>query len=330
MTAGDGHGVPGMRAHVSVPGRLEAEVTAQPGEVVAVIGPNGAGKSTLLSALAGLLPGGRVRVGDRDWTGLPVRERRVGLVFQDRSLFPHLTALENVAFGPRVQGSARVDARALAQDWLDRFGVGDLARRRPHQLSGGQAQRVAIARALASGPELLLLDEPFAGLDVSVATSLRIELARHLGEYAGTTLLVTHDAVDALTLADRVLVLEEGRVVQEGSPRGVAAEPRTSHVARLVGLNLVPEADRLRAFPPSAVTVSLARPEGSARLCWRGRVAGTTPHGDAVRLLVEAPDAPDLLADVTPAATVELDLTPGREVWLSVKETASTTYTMRA
>lgn len=320
----------GLRASLQVPGRLSAEVRAEHGEVVAVIGPNGAGKSTLLAALAGLLPsGGPVEVAGRDWTGLAVRSRSVGVVLQERSLFPHLSALENVAFGPRARGARRDEARACARTWLERLGVGDLAHRRPDQLSGGQAQRVAIARALAPRPELLLLDEPFAGLDVSVATSLRIELARHLAEYAGTTLLVTHDAVDALTLADRVLVLEEGRIVQEGTPRQVGAEPRTTHVARLVGLNLVPEEGRLRSFAPSAVTVSLGRPEGSARLCWHGRVAGTTPHGDAVRLLVGTGAGPDLLADVTPAAAAELGLSPGREVWLSVKETASTTYTMR-
>jgi isoleucyl-tRNA synthetase len=184
-------------------------------------------------------------------------------------------------------------------------------------------------RALVTDPAVLLLDEPFGGLDVGVATSLRIALAEHLASYSGVTLLVTHDALDALTLADRVVVIDEGRIAQTGTPHEVAARPRTEHVARLVGLNVVPDGDVRRSFPPSAVTVSLARPEGSARLTWRGRVAGTTPHGDALRLLVATEDGPELLADVTPAAAVDLGLTAGREVWLTVKATATTTDSMR-
>ena len=160
-----------------------------------------------------------------------------------------------------------------------------------------------------------------------------MSLAQHLATYAGTTLLVTHDALDALTLADRVLVLDGGEVAQVGTPHEVAARPSTAHVARLVGLNVVPEGPDMRSFPPSAVTVSTQPPQGSARLTWHGRVAGTTPHGDALRLLVTTDDgtgqSPDLLADVTPSAAVDLDLTPGREVWLSVKETATTTYRLR-
>jgi molybdate transport system ATP-binding protein len=317
----------GLRAEVSVAGRLDATVTAEPGSVTAVIGPNGAGKTTLLRALAGLVEmTGSVTVAGESWTDPArlVRERGLGFVFQDQSLFPHLTALDNVAFGPRSRGTRRGAAEATAQGWLDRFGVGDLAARRPGQLSGGQAQRVAIARALATEPALLLLDEPFAGLDIGVASALRVELARHLGEYGGVTLLVTHDAIDALTLADRVVVLDEGRVAQEGTPHDVAARPRTDHVARLVGLNVLREGEAFRSFSPSAVTVSLRPPEGSARHRWRGVVVSAAPHGDAVRLLVSG-DA-ELLADVTPAAAGELGLGPGREVWLSVKETAVQTY----
>ena len=300
-----------MRVEVDLPGRVRAELATEPGEVVVVIGPNGAGKSTLLRAIAGLEPG-RVVVGDQDWTDLEVPRRRVGYVFQDQSLFPHLTALDNVTFGPR------------ARDWLERVGIAELADRRPRELSGGQAQRVAIARALATDPDVLLLDEPFTGLDVSVQMALRIELGQHLRDFPGTTLLVTHDAIDALTLADRVLVLDEGQVAQVGPPAVVAAEPRTPHVARLVGLNLVTDGDDLMAFTPDAVVVSLAEPEGSSRLHWRGRIATLAPHGDAVRLLVHA--APDLLADVTPAAAAELGLVPGREVWLSAKATAVSRY----
>jgi molybdate transport system ATP-binding protein len=310
---------------LTVPGRVTAAAAAERGQVVAVIGPNGAGKSSLLRAVAGLVPAsGELLVDGRSWMTLPVRERAVGMAFQDQLLFPHLTALENVAFGPRTAGASREQSRQTAQDWLDRFAVGDLARRKPRQLSGGQAQRVSIARALATDPRVLLLDEPFSGLDIGVAATLRVELSRHLTSYDGVTLLVTHDAIDALTLADLVWVLDEGRLVQVGPPREVAAAPLTRHVARLVGLNVLTEGDRYVSFSPSAVTVSLSQPRSSARHLWRGTLTSLAPHGDAVRLLVSGEH--DLLADVTPAAVAELELAPGREVWLSVKETAVRSY----
>ena len=310
---------------LTVAGRVQATAVAERGQVVAVIGPNGAGKTSLLRAVAGLVPAeGELRVDGRSWTRLAVRERAVGMAFQDQLLFPHLTALENVAFGPRTAGAPRAEARRTAQEWLDRFGVGALAGRKPRELSGGQAQRVSIARALATDPRLLLLDEPFSGLDIGVAASLRVELARHLASYDGVTLLVTHDAIDALTLADVVWVLDDGKLVQVGPPRDVAARPLTRHVARLVGLNVMTEGERFLSFSPSAVTVSPAEPAGSARHRWPGTVTSLAPHGDAVRLLVSGEH--ELLADVTPAAVAELELAPGRPVWLSVKETAVRSY----
>jgi molybdate transport system ATP-binding protein len=316
----------GLALELTVPGRVAVAAAAEPGQVVAVIGPNGAGKTTLLRAVAGLVDHeGTVVVDDRPWAGLSVRERPVGMAFQDRLLFPHLSALDNVAFGPRSRGLPREEARRTAREWLDRFGVGELGARRPRQLSGGQAQRVSIARALAAHPRVLLLDEPFSGLDVGVATTLRAELARHLASYDGVTLLVTHDAIDALTLADVVWVLDEGRLVQVGPPREVAAQPRTGHVARLVGLNVLEDAGRFMSFSPQAVTVSPAEPAGSARHRWPGTVTSLAPHGDAVRVLVSGEH--DLLADVTSESVAELGLTPGTTVWLSVKETAVRTYT---
>jgi molybdate transport system ATP-binding protein len=157
--------------------------------------------------------------------------------------------------------------------------------------------------------------------------ALRMELGRHLRDFPGTALLVTHDAIDALTLADRVLVLDDGVVAQVGPPAEVAAEPRTPHVARLVGLNLVTDGEEMIAFTPDSVVVSLHEPEGSTRLRWHGPIATLAPHGDAVRLLVHA--SPDLLADLTPAAATELGLVPGREVWLSAKATAVSRYPAR-
>ncbi|MBS45355.1 MAG: ABC transporter ATP-binding protein [Nocardioides sp.] len=329
-------GPTGLVLDVDVPGRVRVSFGAAPGEVVAVLGPNGAGKSTLLSSVAGLLGDvGVVRVGGPDgveeWSGpgrrpLPVRERRVGLAFQGQRLFPHLSALDNAAFGPRSRGASRSAARGVAREWLDRFGVGDLAGRRPSALSGGQAQRVALARALASDPAVLLLDEPFSGLDVGVAAALRVELTAHLAAYDGVTLLVTHDALDAFALADRVLVLDAGEVAQVGTPDEVAARPRTDHVARLVGLNVLRTGEELRAFRPVDVVVSSAEPAGSARLRWHGLVEGVTRHGDVLRVQVRTDDGPAILADLTPAAVAELAVAPGRSVWLAVKATAVTSY----
>lgn len=323
----------GLQVDLSVPGRARVELDAERGAVVAVIGPNGAGKSSFVRALAGLVPADGTAVLDGvDLLPLSARDREVGLVFQGQLLFPHLSALDNVAFGPRSRGRSRREADGRAQALLDTFGIGHLSHRRPRELSGGQAQRVAIARALATEPRLLLLDEPFAGLDVTVAMALRIELARHLATFDGVTILVTHEAIDALTLADQVLVLDEGRVAQRGTPQHVAAQPATEHVARLVGVNLIREprraeespGEQLTTFSPRDVTVSLRRPEGSARLQWQGTVASAQQHGDAVRLLINS--EPPLLADVTPQAAAELGLAPGRDVWLSVKATAVSRY----
>ena len=299
----------------------------------AVIGPNGAGKSSLVRAIAGLVPVDRLRCGSAASTcsTCPPASAGVGMVFQGQKLFPHLTALDNVAFGAALprRPRAATPTRAPRSGSTGSASASCPAASRA-QLSGGQAQRVAIARALATDPALLLLDEPLTGLDVKVAMALRIELGRHLASYGGVTLLVTHDAIDALTIADRVLVLDGGGVAQVGTPAEVAQRPSTEHVARLVGLNVVRRGDELTAFTPDAVAVGLAsrgEPEGSPRLRWRGRVADVAPHGDAVRLLVHAASGgPDLIADVTPAAAAELGLAPGTEVWLSVKATAVRTY----
>jgi molybdate transport system ATP-binding protein len=335
---------------------LDVHLDAEPGDIVALIGPNGAGKSTFVRALAGLVPldAGHIECDGDTWddgTGrpVPVPERRTGMVFQRQLLFPHLTALENVAFGPRSRGVRRSTARRGAQDWLDRLGVGDLASRRPDQMSGGQAQRVSIARALATEPRLLLLDEPLAALDVAVAMSLRLELGSHLADFPGVSVLVTHDAIDTLTVANRVVVLDEGRVAQVGSPSEVAQRPQTEHVARLMGLNvlrgrssgtvvhLADGSDLVTAteldgevnvcFGPEAVSLTLEEPVGSARNRWRGTVRSVVPHGAAVRVHLEAMDrAAALIADVTPGSASALGLIPGREVWAAVKAMEISVY----
>ena len=348
--AGTLHG----RVVVERPGfRLDVTVDVGPGQVLAVLGPNGAGKTTLLRAVAGLVPtsGGRITVAGRDWTDLAPQERRVGLLFQDYRLFPHLDALENIAFGPHARGVPRRRARALAAPWLERIGLEGLGTRRPAQLSGGQAQRVALARALAVDPAVLLLDEPLAALDAATRLELRAELHRHLHTFPGPSLLVTHDPLDALVLADQVLVLEAGHVVQQGPPTELARRPATTYVARLMGLNLYhghttaepalvaldgggtlhttpddttpDDGDEevtgavLVALPPSAITVHTSRPAGSPRNVWPGRVSGLQMLTDRIRVTVTG--TPDALVDITPAALADLRLEPGHQVWLAAK-----------
>ena len=342
-----------LDAHLVVrrPGfTLDLPLAAAPGEVVALLGPNGAGKSTALRALAGLidLDDGHVRLdGARlDEPFVAPEHRRIGVVFQDYLLFPSMSALENVAFGPRARGVPKAVARATATQWLTRVGLGDHLRKRPRELSGGQAQRVALARALATDPQLLLLDEPLAALDARTRLETRAQLRGHLGGFAGATVLVTHDPVDAMMLADRLVIVEDGRVVQTGDAAEITTRPQTDYVARLVGLNLyrgrsaahvvslpgdfalttatTQEGDVFVAFPPSAVSLWPRRPEGSPRNTWLATVTGVARHGDALRVELSGPVA--VAADVTPAAAVQLEIEPGREVWASVKATEAVSY----
>ncbi len=340
--------------------RLDVDFSVAPGEVVGVLGPNGAGKTTLLRAIAGLvaLSGGHIVLGEHTLddasakTFLPPEQRPVGLVFQNYRLFPHLSVRDNVAFAGRARGATRRDAHDRADRWLARLGLSELAKRKPRQLSGGQAQRVALARALASDPGVLLLDEPLAALDARTRLEVRAELRRHLADFAGPTLLVTHDPLEAMVMADRLLVIESGNVVQEGAPAAVARRPATQYVARLVGLNLYAGSrdgdsavvlddggtlvaagdfggrpaptragDRvLLALRPNAIAISTTRPDSaSPRNVWPGRIAGLELLVDRVRVQIDG--APPALVDVTPAAVAELDLSAGAAVWLSAKAT---------
>jgi molybdate transport system ATP-binding protein len=215
---------------------IVADIEAVAGRPLALVGPNGAGKTTVLTAVAGHLPvqSGRILLGGRDITHAAPESRRVGVVFQDFLLFPHLTVADNVAYGIRMRGARRARARVAALPWLERFDLGALASRLPHELSGGQAQRVALARALAAEPEALLLDEPMAALDVEVRDEVRAELAGHLRDVAIPTVIVTHSAADVAALATDVVVLERGAVTQRGTWAQLRAAPATSYVARLV------------------------------------------------------------------------------------------------
>jgi molybdate transport system ATP-binding protein len=328
---------------------LDLALTAEPGQVVALLGPNGAGKTTALRALAGLVDnGGRIELDGRRIDGLPPERRGIGMVFQDYLLFPHLSALDNVAFGPRCRGVPKAEARRIAGAALDRVGLAGHARKRPRQLSGGQAQRVALARAMATEPRLLLLDEPLAALDARTRLETRAHLRGRLAGHPGATVLVTHDPLDAMMLADRLVIVEDGREVQNGDAATITTRPRTDYVARLVGLNLyrgvadghtvhiapgfdLTTADRGRgevfvAFPPSAVAIyaEADRPVGSPRNTWPAEVAAVARHGDSVRVELAGPVS--AAADVTPAAAVELDLSPGRRIWAVLKASEAHSY----
>ncbi|MEU4352477.1 ABC transporter permease [Streptomyces sp. NPDC023838] len=336
--------------HAEVSGFTELTLDAPAGTTIAVVGENGAGKTTLLRALLGLTPRARagLRLGDQDVTGLPPHRRGVAWVPQDGALFPHMTALANTAYGLRAQGVGRAEARQEAQTWLDRLGVGRLAHRRPGQLSGGQAQRVALARALAARPRLLLLDEPLAALDQTTRAHVRHTLRTHLDGFGGVCLIVTHDPVEALSLADRVLVLDGGRALQDAPPAEVTRHPRSPWVARMLGRNAWPGvagADGL-ALPgggrivaaeqlpvgsralaiiaPESVSVHRDRPGGSPRNSWPGTVREITASGSRLRVLIGSPQAPDLVAEITPEAAAELRLAEGVAVWSSVKATEVT------
>ncbi|MEV0799354.1 ABC transporter ATP-binding protein [Kribbella sp. NPDC050281] len=336
---------------------LSLDLAVEPGEVVALLGPNGAGKTTALRAISGLLPlgDGRIALDEEVWDEPPrtfrTPDRRpIGVVFQDYLLFDHLSCLENVAFGLRARGVDKHAARAEATRWLDTVGLSAYARSRPRSLSGGQAQRVALVRALATSPSLLLLDEPLAALDASTTLHVRAELGQHLDRFPGHTLLVTHDPLDAMVLADRLVIVEHGRVVQEGRPTEIARRPRTDYVAQLVGLNLyrgtasgttvtLSEGGTMTlaepatgpvhvAFPPTAVSLYPEAPSGSPRNTWPATVTGIEQHAHTVRVrLTATPAGPTtLLADITPAAVADLHLSPGQTLHASLKATEIHTY----
>ncbi|MEV4946743.1 ABC transporter permease [Streptomyces sp. NPDC053755] len=336
--------------HAEVCGFTELTLDAEPGTTIAVVGANGAGKTTLLRALLGLTPRAHatVRLGDTDVTARPPHRREIAWVPQDGALFPHMSALANTAYGLRAHGASRAEARREARRWLDRLGVGHLARRRPAQLSGGQAQRVALARALAARPRLLLLDEPLAALDQTTRAHVRHTLRRHLDGFGGVCLIVTHDPVEAVALAGRVLVLDDGRTLQDAPPSEVTRHPRSPWVARMLGRNawpgtgspeglrladggrlVVAEAvptgtEALAVIAPEAVSLHRDKPAGSPRNVWPGTVREITTSGSRLRVLVTSDRAPDLVAEITPQAAAELGLGDGTAVWTSVKATEVT------
>jgi molybdate transport system ATP-binding protein len=336
---------------------IDLEFEIEPGQVVAILGANGAGKSSVLHMIAGLLrpDEGSVTAGRRQLTDtatgvhVPVHDRRVGLLQQDPMLFPHLPVAANVAFGPRC-ASGRRSASGAAKKWLTHVGAQDLSHRMPRELSGGQAQRVALARALAAEPEVLLLDEPMAGLDVATATAMRTLLRKVLTEGDRCTVLVTHDLLDVTALADRMLIIDGGRIVESGQVASVLAAPSSPFGARFAGVNLVAglaeDHQRLRTatglrlsgtaagaaqmvrdhpviavFAPSAVEVSRLRPpDRDAVNTVEVMVAELDHRGAAIRVRADpfAAGAVGLAADISPQMAAELRLVPGERVFFSV------------
>ena len=214
-----------------------------PGELVALLGPSGCGKTTALRILAGFETAdtGSVQVDGQDISRVPAARRDMGMVFQSYSLFPNMTALDNVGFGLRMRGKGSADRGRRAAELLDMVGLSAQAKQHPHQLSGGQQQRVALARALAIEPRVLLLDEPLSALDAKVRLQLREQIRAVQQRLATTTLFVTHDQEEALSMADRVGVMREGRLEQIAEPSELYARPATAFVAEFVGtMNRVP------------------------------------------------------------------------------------------
>lgn len=329
---------------------VEVAFNVEHGETVALLGPNGVGKSTVLQALSGLIVPQDARIelaGNRlagAGTAVPPHRRRIGLMGQDPLLFPHLTVLENVAFGPRSQGTPRATARERALQWLRRLNLADLAERRPAQLSGGQRQRAALARALAAEPDLLLLDEPLTAADVRTAGEIRQLLREHLTAAEQTTIVVTHEVLDAAVLADRVMVMSDGRIVDSGTTARMLTEPGTEFGAALAGLNLIlgtadsrgtalrtddgvevtgiadeplpPGGPAAAVFPPSAVAVYATPAVGSPRNLWAGRVLTVEPGPAAVRLRIAVSgsvadgSATDGSATTGPTTVLAADVTP--------------------
>lgn len=346
----------GPRLHIraSLPVRgFDVDVTLPGGLTTALIGANGAGKSTMIDLVAGGLrpPGSAIVLGETDLTGVPAHRRRISILGQQPLLFPHLSVLDNVAFGPRSGKGSAASAANRARTELAAVGCSEFEKRRPAQLSGGQAQRVALARALAIDPRVLLLDEPLSALDVTAAGLVRQVLADRLA--GRTCLLVTHHPLDVWTLAQHVLVLDAGHVVDQGTPSDILSCPATPFVAQLAGLSVLrgeaSGADTLRltdgtpvtglpqdgwtrhgpalaTVPPDAVALYLTPPEGSPRNRWPVTVSAVEPRGATVRILVELATGDQLAVDITAAASASLRLAPGIECVAVVKATQVALY----
>lgn len=330
------------------PHLLDVDLEVATGERLVIVGPNGAGKTSLLRSIIGLDPAGdgRIALGSEVWhdsaTGADtaVEARRVGFVPQYPTLLAHLDALANVAYGPRSRGAGRAESRTIAMSAMETLAVDHLSGRRPDTLSGGEAQRVAIARALAIEPNLLVLDEPTSALDIAARPGMRALISTATAPSETPAVIVTHDAVDALTLGDRIAVLEQGRLTQVGTGRELAAAPRTPYVAELLGINLIrgslrgsvlstgafeltvgahdiDDGPAIATVRPRSISLHRSRPEGSPRNVWQSRVTSIDRGADRVRVRLTEPV--EIVVDLTPAGLSAIGVGEGDEVWASVK-----------
>ena len=329
---------------------VDVSFTAAPERPLAIVGPNGAGKTTVVRALAGLdAMDGAINVDGLVLDDIPARGRPIGVVFQDRALFHRMSALENVAFGLRARGVRSSVARERARGLLGVMGIGHRADVKARALSGGEAQCVAVARAIAHEPRLLLLDEPLAALDVRARAEMRALLAKVLAGFGGIAIIVTHDPVDAMTLAHDIVVMERGRVTQSGTIDEIRSAPRTAYAAELVGVNLFtgrlePMGDGVATLQTGGGEITIAcpaginaavddasallrpadvilyreqPPPGSARNVVRGVVRSLADNGERVRVRLDS--SPPLVADVTRGSAQRLEFSHGTEVWAVFK-----------
>lgn len=326
------------------------DLDAPAGEPLAILGPNGSGKTTALHALAGLtrIDDGRIALRDDVWDQpgarifRPAEARRAGMVFQDHRLFPHASALDNVAFGVRATGTPPPEARAMAARWLEYVGLETHAASKPNNLSQGQASLVALARALAPGPSVLLLDEPFAALDATTRSAIRSAVRTYVQTYPIPVVIVTHDPLDAFAIAHRIAVVEDGRVVQHGTPGDIRMRPASRFVADLAGINwfpglavnggfhfqqtflaavhdLPPSTPAMAVIHPRAVSLHPEPPAGSARNVFPATVTDVISSGDVLRVTLTGPVP--IVAEITRAGAAAIALQPGAAVYAVVKAT---------
>ncbi|WP_051969534.1 ABC transporter ATP-binding protein [Kitasatospora azatica] len=322
------------------------DLTVHPGELLALLGPSGCGKTTALRILAGFEThdAGQVLVDGEDVTRTPAHKRDAGMVFQSYSLFPHLTAVDNVSFGLKMRGLGKAERRAKAQELLELVGLPQRAGHYPHQMSGGQQQRIALARALALQPRVLLLDEPLSALDAKVRLNLREEIRRLQQELGITTLFVTHDQEEALSMADRVAVLRAGRLEQCATPSELYARPATAFVAEFVGtmsrIPAVRSGDGVEVLGRRHPVDGVLPRSGALDVLVRPENVGLTPGGDAVvtgasflgavtRLTVRLSDGTLVKADLPTEQAAQLPIggsaslvLPDRPVLVDVRTTA--------
>jgi molybdate transport system ATP-binding protein len=330
--------------------RAEVELEVPSASTLALLGPNGAGKSTVVEALAGTLAvsSGAIWLDGRPLQDSSPHERPVGVVFQEPLLFPHLSAMDNVAFSLRARGRPRKPANERATELLERLAPTVRPDARPRSLSGGEQQRVALARALITEPRLLLLDEPLAAVDIAARAELRSLLREVVPGFDGACIIVAHDPLDALTLADSVAIMDKGAVVQWGSPGDIREAPRSPYAAELVGVNLFvgalrrseggvgflateagdiavawpqgatdPTDDVIAVVRPADVSLHVHRPEGSPRNVLQGRIDEVATSGGRSRVRVAS--SPPIVAEVTTGSVQRLSLAVGTDVWASFK-----------